>query len=696
MRSGDAPIAGPPAQRHRIALLTLVVASWPQPLSRDRAMALLWPERDAASARRLLNLAVHVLRSALDERVITSTADALLFNPNHVRCDLHELRAAMNAAATDDVVRLYRGALLDGFHLAESSEFGYWLDERRSELAHAFVGALRTIAERQEQSGDAHAMVGTCRRLVTADPYSAVHARMLMRALDASGDRAAAIQYAAEHAQRLRADLDLEPDPSVIAFADTLRPALRRQPMPNGVRQPRTTRVAVLPFAHLGAEPDNEYFADGITEDVIAHLSKIRALTVISRASVMPFKRRDAALREIGKTLGASVLLDGSVRRAGDRVRIVAKLIDVESDRHLWAETYDRQLTDIFSIQTDVALHIADALEAELSADEQTRVQRQPTRDLQAYQLFLQGRQSHIKYTPKAYHQALEYFNQAIERDPHFALAMAHLGMAYAELTEHGALLPEEAYERGIKAARRALELDPELGAAHCTMGHLKTVFEYDWLGAEEEFKRALELSPSNSDAFALYGRLCAALGRFDESLALHRRARELDPLAHRLDIVTTLLRAKRYEEALELAVDAVKLDPDYARAHATLGWAYFLSGKRGEGVAELERAASLAQESSLWFGQLGLAYAMAGDIDKAHETLRKLEERATTTYVSPYHFAYIHTGLGDAEQAIDWLERAVRERTGPAYGMKGSFLFATLQNHPRFRALLQRMHLPD
>src|SRR5690348_3905431 len=239
LRSGSASIAGPPAQRHRIALLTLIVGSWPQPLTRDRAMALLWPERDSASARRLLNLAVHVLRSALHERAITSTADALLFDPRSVRCDLHELRTAIAANTPHEIVRLHSGVLLDGFHLSESSDFGYWLDERRSELAHAYVGALRAIAQQQERSGEAHAMVGTCRRLVAADPYSSANAEMLMRALDASGDRGAAIQHAAEYAQRLRADLDLEPDPAVIGLADSLRSTPRPQPSTHGSSRPR-------------------------------------------------------------------------------------------------------------------------------------------------------------------------------------------------------------------------------------------------------------------------------------------------------------------------------------------------------------------------------------------------------------------------------------------------------------------------
>jgi serine/threonine protein kinase/Flp pilus assembly protein TadD len=456
----------------------------------------------------------------------------------------------------------------------------------------------------------------------------------------------------------------------------------------------RATSVAVLPFLNLSADPENEYFADGITEDVIAHLSKIRALRVISRTSVMPFKSRERSLKEIGATLGATALLEGSLRRSGERVRVVAQLIDAETDQHLWAETYDRQMTDIFSIQTDVALHIATALKAELTRDEQTRVRREPTNDVRAYQLYLQGRQWLIQWTPDALAHAIDYFGRAIARDPSFALASASLASAYTELAEIGAMAPELAYARAVDAAANALRLDPELSAAHCTMGYVKTVREFDWSGAEREFKRALELSPSNADAFDLYGRLCSALQRFDEAIVMLRRAQELDPLAHRSDVVTALLRAGRYEEAVEGGEEALALDSGNDRVHATLGWAYFLSGRHDDGLAELERAASISRRSPLWLSQLGEAYAMAGKTAQAREILAELELRASTEFVSPYHFAYIYTGLGDIDQALDWLERAVAKRTGSAYGIKGSFLFAPLRTHPRFRALLRQMNL--
>jgi TolB-like protein len=694
LRSGDVPISGPPAQRHRIALLTLVVAAWPQPLSRDRAMALLWPERDLANARRLLNLSVHVLRSALGEGAIASAGDGLLLDPSRVTCDLHELRGAIAAHASERIVQLYKGPLLDGFYLDDSTEFGYWLDGHRSELAHAYIGGLLALAERQEQSGDVHGRVGTCLRLVAADPHSGAHTRALMRALDAAGDRAGVDHYAREHARRLRVDLELAPDPEVVALAEELRAAATRRQAARVPGRTTSSSVAVLPFINLGADPAREYFTDGITEDVIAQLSKIRALKVISRASVMPFKLRQQTLKEIGLTLGATSVLDGSVRHAGDRVRIVANLIDVETDRHLWAETYDRQLTDILAIQTDVALQIAAALKAELSGDEQTRVSRKPTDDIHAYQLFLQGREWLIRWTPDGIKRAIEHFGRAIARDPTFALASANLAMAYVELAEHGAIAPEVAYRKAAEAAATALRLDPELSAAHCTMAYLKMVWEFDWTGAEHDFKRALELSPSNDDAYDLYGRLCAALERYDDAIALLERARELDPLAHRLDLTTTLVRAGRYEEAVHCGEQAVQLDPGYDRAQATLGWAYFLSGRENEGLAQLERAVSISGGSAMWVGQLGQAYAMAGKTAEAREILREMEVKAKSAYVSPYYFAYVHTGLGEADRAMDWLERAVAERAGPAYGIKGSFLLAPLHAHPRFRALLRQMKL--
>jgi serine/threonine-protein kinase len=477
--------------------------------------------------------------------------------------------------------------------------------------------------------------------------------------------------------------------PSAAAFIEALT-------APAG-EQTRSPSVAVLPFRNLSADPENEFFADGITEDVIAQLSKIRSLKVISRTSVMQFKNREQSLREIGVTLQVATLLEGSVRRAGDRVRIVAQLIDADADQHLWAETYDRQLTDIFAIQTDVALQIASALEAELSPEERKRINRKPTSDVHAYQLYLQGRQCYSRYTGESIQKGIAYFRKAVAVDPDYALAHTGLALAYAELAagEGGsALRPDLAHLEAKQAITRALALDSQLGEAHSVLALLKFTRDFDWAGAEREFKLALQLNPGAADIYDHYGWLCGAVERWDEALALVTRAQELDPLMHRADVATTLLRAGRYPEALEAALRCVEYEPDFARGRSTLGWAYMKSGMPDQGVAELERAAALAPENVMYRAQLGQAYAMAGKTADARDMLRQLEQLSQKRYVSPYHMAYVYTGLGEADRAMDLLEQAFEERAGSVYGIKGSFLFTTLHSHPRFQALLRKMNL--
>jgi eukaryotic-like serine/threonine-protein kinase len=461
--------------------------------------------------------------------------------------------------------------------------------------------------------------------------------------------------------------------------------------------QPRARSVAVLPFLNLSTDPENEFFADGITEDVTAQLSKIRSLKVISRTSAMPFKKREQSLREIGAKLDVATLLEGSVRRAGSRVRIVAQLIDAETDQHLWAQTYDRDLTDIFAIQSDVALQIAAALEAELSADEKRRIRKAPTDDLQAYQLYIVGQQCLTRWTQEGIDKGIDYLEQAVARDPGYALAYTALGYVYTDmgLGVAGALPSDEAFRRAKAAVGRALEIDPGLAEAHAVLGYLRFGCDFDWQGAEVELKRAIELNPNSGNAYDYYGLLLAALERYDEALVMQQRAHELDPLVHRgIDITTTLLRAGRYDEALRTVNRVLDVDPHFALAHATLGWIYVLKGMPDPGIAELQKAVSLSPDSTLYLGQLGEAFGMVGRREEAREVLRRLEELSKQRYVSPYHMAYTYTGLGEHERAMDFLERAYEERAGAVFGIKGSFLFTPLRSHPRFTALLRKMNL--
>lgn len=253
---------------------------------------------------------------------------------------------------------------------------------------------------------------------------------------------------------------------------------------------------------------------------------------------------------------------------------------------------------------------------------------------------------------------------------------------------------PDIAYPRAAAAVAEALRLDPDLSAAHATAGYLKTTYEYDWQGAEAEFQRAIELSPSNADAWDHFGRLTSALERFDEAIEHVRRAHELDPLTHRIDIVSTLLRAGRLEEAVDAGKVAVELNPDDARARCTLGWVYFFQGDTSTALQYQQEAVALAPGNTLWLGQLGEAYGMAGQTANARAILDELMEQSRTRYVSPYHLAYVYTGLGLHDEAIDCLEQAYEKRAGAVYGIKGSFLFRPLHDHPRFTALLRRMNL--
>ena len=452
--------------------------------------------------------------------------------------------------------------------------------------------------------------------------------------------------------------------------------------------------IAVLPFANRGRDEEDDYFADGITEDVIAQLCKVRTLKVISRSSVMQFRNREEGLQGIASALQVANILEGSVRRVGDRVRIVAQLIDAGSGQHLWAETYDRRLTDIFEIQSEVALHIAEALKAELSTVERDRMRREPTRDVRAYELYQRGRYSFVRGTAEDMLKSIEYFDKAVERDFEFALAYVGLAVAYTDLGEIGALGRAEAGARAIAAAEKAVVLDPELGEAHCARAYARLGFEFEWVAAEAGFKRALELSPGSALTYDIYGRMCAGLARFDEAIALHERAYELDPLTCRTDLATSYLRAGRNEDAARVVAQAVALEPHDSRLRATLGWALFRQGRVDEGLAELERAAALTSAEEMWLAQLGQAYALAGSTEKATEILAQLEDPSRPSPASLYHLAYVHTGLGDAERAMDCLERAFEKGTGALFGMKGSFLLAPLRHHPRFVALLKRMRL--
>jgi TolB-like protein/Flp pilus assembly protein TadD len=464
------------------------------------------------------------------------------------------------------------------------------------------------------------------------------------------------------------------------------------------VRAPARS-LAVLPFLAIG--PDADDFAEGLTEDVIAQLSTIRALRVIARASVSPFRTREQPPRDIGARLGVRALLDGSIRRAGTRVRIVAQLIDAPTESPLWSHTYDRELTDMFGVQAEVADEIARALEAELTSGERARLHRKATGNVAAYQLYLKGRHCLLKYTADGVRQSFAFLEQALAVDSHFALAHAWMALAHV-ISGPGyggpAVDSRESYRLARAAAEQALAIDPDLGEAHGALGFVQLVLDFDWTGSERAFRRALELTPGSDLMWSAYGLLLSALERYDEAIAAYRRAQQLDPLTavHSSTLAAMLIRAGRLDEALEESRRLIDLQPDFPMARSTLGWALLKRGQADAGLAEMERAVALAPGNTMLLGQLGHAYAVAGRTEDARRILERFGELAGTRKVSSYHLAYVHAGLGEQEAAIDCLEQAYEERAGGIYAVTGSFLFIELAPHPRFVALLRRMNLRD
>ncbi len=504
----------------------------------------------------------------------------------------------------------------------------------------------------------------------------------------------------------------LAKDPSLrYQSAVTLRgdlDALRRQidsrasaPLPRSesAATPARRSVAVLPFLNLSADPDNEFFADGIAEDVITQLSKMRSLKVISRTSAMQFKKREMSIGEIAAKLGVATVVEGSVRRSGNRVRIVAELVDAATDEHVWAETYDRQLDDVFEIQAEVALHIAEALKAELTPGERERVGEPARIDLRAYELFLKGRQAFYRFTQDELARALDYYQRAVTIEPRYAVA--YNGIAWVYLLQGGghaagAMTPAEAHARAHEAIVKALASDPDCGAAHGTLATMLYGKEFDWAGAERSFRRALDLSPGNAFVLDTYALMLSAQERFEDAITVQRRARELDPLApvSASDLATTYLRAGRIEDSIREASRLIELDPAFPYGHSVLGWAYVLQGKDDSGLEELKKAVSLSPGNTIFLAQLGEAFGLTGRRNEALAVLSQLEALSRERYVSPYHLAYVHTGLANDERALDLLEQAVEERAGGVYGIKGSFLFTRLRQHSRFRGLVRRMNL--
>jgi len=453
--------------------------------------------------------------------------------------------------------------------------------------------------------------------------------------------------------------------------------------------------IAVLPFENLSGNPENAYFTDGIQEEILMRLAKIADLKVVSRTSTVRYKRSPDSLREVAKQLGVANVLEGSVQRTADRVHVNVQLIKAASDAHLWAEAYDRKLTDIFAVESEIAKTIADTLQAKLTGSEQHAIAARPTENTEAHQLYLKGRFFWNKRTGNDLKKSIDYFNQAIAADPSYALAYAGVADAYVLLPSYTAGTPRDCYPKGKAAAKKAIELDDTLAEAHTSLAMALCLYDFDFSQAAREFQRAIELNPNYATAHHWYGNITlAALGRFDDAIVEGKRAVELDPLSliNNADLGNTYFLARRYDEAIEQVHKTLEMDPGFYSAYLTLGQALEMKGARDAAIGDYQKARALNDDSSV-LGLLAHAYAFSDNKIEAGKILDQLKELSKDRYVSAYSFALIYLGLGDKEEALGWLEKSCQDRAGSDIGyIRIDPLLDPLRGDPRFEALAEKI----
>jgi TolB-like protein/Tfp pilus assembly protein PilF len=453
--------------------------------------------------------------------------------------------------------------------------------------------------------------------------------------------------------------------------------------------------IAVLPFDNLSEDKGNAYFAEGIQDEILTRLAKIADLKVISRTSTQHFKSSPDNLPEIARRLGVAHILEGSVQKSNDQVRVNVQLIKASTDAHLWADTYDRKLTDIFTVESEIARTIAETLQAKLTGTEKTSLAKKPTSDPEAYELYLKGRFFWSKRTGADMRRAIDYFNQALAKDPNYALAYAGLADSYLLLPVYGAVAPRDSIPEAKAAARKAIELDDALAEAHASRGRILSGYDFAFDESIAEFERAIELNPNYATAHHwLSNTPLAARAQFDRAFVEGKRSVELDPLSmiNNADLGNTYFYARRYDEAVSAVKKAIEIDPRSHLAHYDLGEILQQKGQLSEAIAEYKKAVELDDDPQA-LALLGQACARSGKRSEAEQILARLTEEAKTRYVSAYCLALVYLGLGEKEHAIAALERAYSEGAGnDIYPIRVDPMLDELRKDARFEALAEKI----
>ena len=692
------------AQRKALGLLAVAASAGDAGVSRDTLIGYFWPETTDSRARNSLKQVVHSLREKLSRpELFLDSADVRL-NPLCVTSDVAEFRDAARRRDYPAIAERYAGMFLDGFHVRGAPEFERWVDGERMSLHRAYTSALEALATRASTSGDVRGAAEWWRLLATAEPLSQFAASGLVKALTAAGERAAALQHARAYEALVKRELDSRPDSTFIATirdaektSTSINPSqpLSHEKGSSHVVEDDRLSVAVLPFANTSGDIADEYFADGLTEELISALAHAKELRVTGRTSAFAIRGKGLDVRAIADTLGVSNIVEGSVRRDGNQLRIAVQLLSAYDNSVLWGKTYSEEVRDVFVLQETIALAIARALRVELGPSVKRFADSRAT-DPATYELYLKGRFFLNRGTGDDHARAVEYFRRAIARDANFAKAHAGLADAHLVLAIFSRKPAPDQVALAKLAATAALELDHTLAETHTSLASVLMAFDWDWHEAGREFDRALDADALYTLAHHRYGLYLMYRGRIVEARAVLERAIASDPLsaAVNMNLGRVHVSAGRPDQAMPFLRAAVELSPGLVLAHEQIGHAYLLQGDSASAIAAFRRAA-VARGSS---DSAGVAYALAatGDQRKAIEIIARLLESAPERPLPPVAMAMAYGALGDPDSAFQWLERAYETRAPFMDGLKVAPGFESLREDSRWPDILRRLGLID
>ncbi|HWP52999.1 MAG TPA: BTAD domain-containing putative transcriptional regulator [Pyrinomonadaceae bacterium] len=689
--------------RRKPALLLKLLALQPHhQLHREQIIELFWPDSDPEAGNNNLHKAIHLarhalepdLKSAADSRFIKSRGQHVqLSTSGNLYIDVDEFErvaeAAIkteNLAACETAIGLYRGDLL------KEDAYQDWVALRREQLRELYHRLLGKLSQIYESQGEAQQSIELLRRLITTDTANEQAHRDLMRLYALDGSRHRALRQYQQCVESLRKELDADPEPATVELCRQIESGQipRRAIIETS---DAIESIAILPFLNTSADPELEYLSDGITENIIDNLSRLAALRVMAWGTVARFKETEITPAEIGRSLGVRLVLTGRMLQRNERLIIRAELIDAADGAHLWGEAYDRDVTDIFAMQADLAREISRNLRLKLTGEQTALLARRHTESPVAYQQYLKGRYFWYKRTEQDLRKGIDYFNRAIEEDPGYAAAHAGLSDSYALLALRGIVPHQEAFKLAKAAARKALEIDDSLGEARASLAHIR-LHEWDWAGLNEEFTRALKLNPGHSIAYQWYSEYLTAMGRTDESIEMIERAKEIDPLSPITwaGMAGRLYFARRYDEAIEQIQEGLEINRNHFMLHMSLGNVYVQIGRSVEAITKMQHAVSLSGSSTEALAGLARACAAAGSSREARKILAELTDASAKHYVSPYNLAKIYASLEEEEQAFVWLEKAYQERHPDFIELKVEPVLDNLRDDSRFADLLRRV----